>query len=236
MHNVYNIFRQGQKRTYMTTALDRKIREVPYLSRYVILEKFKKKPRYMSECVGTPRRAYDYNTFDKIRYKPTFNPYVHLNKDKKYRLDNWKSRDHENFDPLKCYVRGSRKSYDIPYAILPAKDELGMFHPPILSGRYKADIEKQYYMHDLPWIWHKNFYTGTNHFCDNMVIGKKKWYRKEQQNEKMKESMKKINNLVLEYREECKNKKRYNFLEKVVNTLGDEIAHKYIRKIKNIYL
>ncbi|ETW50127.1 hypothetical protein PFMALIP_01817 [Plasmodium falciparum MaliPS096_E11] len=92
MHNVYNIFRQGQKRTYMTTALDRKIREVPYLSRYVILEKLKKKPRYMSECVGTPRRAYDYNTFDKIRYKPTFNPYVHLNKDKKYRLDNWKSR------------------------------------------------------------------------------------------------------------------------------------------------
>ncbi|SOS77763.1 conserved Plasmodium protein, unknown function [Plasmodium sp. gorilla clade G1] len=236
MHNVYNIFRQGQKRTYMTTALDRKIREVPYLSRYVILEKLKKKPRYMSECVGTPRRAYDYNTFDKIRYKPTFNPYVHLNKDKKYRLDNWKSRDHENFDPLKCYVRGSRKSYDIPYAILPTKDELGMFHPPILSGRYKADIEKQYYMHDLPWVWHKNFYTGTSHFCDNMVIGKKKWYRKEQQNEKMKESMKKINNLVLEYREECKNKKRYNFLENVVNTLGDEIAHKYIRKIKNIYL
>ncbi|EUR73756.1 hypothetical protein PFBG_01817 [Plasmodium falciparum 7G8] len=128
------------------------------------------------------------------------------------------------------------KSYDIPYAILPTKDELGMFHPPILSGRYKADIEKQYYMHDLPWVWHKNFYTGTSHFCDNMVIGKKKWYRKEQQNEKMKESMKKINNLVLEYREECKNKKRYNFLEKVVNTLGDEIAHKYIRKIKNIYL
>ncbi|KYO00511.1 hypothetical protein PRSY57_0717800, partial [Plasmodium reichenowi] len=112
MQNVYNIFRQGQKRTYMTTALDRKIREVPYLSRYVILEKLKKKPRYMSECIGTPRRAYDYNTFDKIRYKPTFNPYVHLNKDKKYRLDNWKSRDHEHFDPLKCYVRGSRKSYD----------------------------------------------------------------------------------------------------------------------------
>ncbi|EUT88284.1 hypothetical protein PFAG_01744 [Plasmodium falciparum Santa Lucia] len=211
MHNVYNIFRQGQKRTYMTTALDRKIREVPYLSRYVILEKLKKKPRYMSECVGTPRRAYDYNTFDKIRYKPTFNPYVHLNKDKKYRLDNWKSR-YANVNNI-CFI-----SYRI------------------LSGRYKADIEKQYYMHDLPWVWHKNFYTGTSHFCDNMVIGKKKWYRKEQQNEKMKESMKKINNLVLEYREECKNKKRYNFLEKVVNTLGDEIAHKYIRKIKNIYL
>ncbi|CRH03002.1 conserved Plasmodium protein, unknown function [Plasmodium relictum] len=228
-----NVFKG--KRTYFT-AIDRKLREVPYLSRYIILEKLKKKPRYMSECVGTPRRAYGYNTFDKIRYKSTFNPYVKLNKDKKYRLDNWNSRNHEHFDPLKCYVRGSRKCYDIPFAILPNKDELGNFHPPVLSGRYRADIEKQYYMHDLPWIWHKNFYTGTNHFCDNMVVGKKKWYRREQQKEKMKEAMKKINDLVLEYREECKNKKKYNFLENVVNTLGEEIAHKYIRKIKNVYL
>ncbi|SCA48461.1 conserved Plasmodium protein, unknown function [Plasmodium ovale] len=226
---------RAQGRSYFT-AIDRKLREVPYLSRYIILENCKKKPRYMAECPGTPRRPYDYNTFDRIRYKPTFNPYVKLNKDKKYRLDNWESRNHEKFSPLKCYVRGSRKKYDIPVDILPTKDELGNFHPPVLSGRYRADVEKQYYMHDLPWVWHKNFFTGVNHFCDNMVIGKKKWYRKEQQKDRMKEAMKKINDLVLEYREECKNKKKYNFLEKVVSTLGEEIAHKYIRKIKNIYL
>ncbi|VWU49010.1 conserved protein, unknown function [Hepatocystis sp. ex Piliocolobus tephrosceles] len=224
-----------QKRSYIT-AIDRKLREVPYLSRYVILEKFKKKPRYMSECVGTPRRAYNYNTFDTIRYKPTFNPYVKLNKDKKYRLDNWASRNHDEFNPLECYVRGSRKKYSIPFSILPSKDELGNFHPPVLSGRYKADIEKQYYMHDLPWVWHRSFYEGTNHFCDNMVVGKKKWYVKEQREERMKEALKKINDMVLEYREECKSKKKYNFFEKAVNTLGEEVAHKYIRKIKNIYL
>ncbi|CAA9986585.1 conserved Plasmodium protein, unknown function [Plasmodium knowlesi strain H] len=225
----------GQRRGYFT-AIDRKLREVPYLSRYIILDKFKKKPRYMDECPGTPRRAYGYNCFDRIRFKPTFNPYVKLNKDKKYRLDNWESRNSDRFDPLKCYVRGSRKAYDVPFAILPSKDELGNFHPPVLSGRYRADIEKQYYMHDLPWVWHKNFYTGTKHFCDNMVVGKKEWYRREQQKEKMKEAMGKINDLVLEYRQEFRDKKRYNFLERVVNTLGEDVAHKYIRKIKNVYL
>ncbi|KMZ82731.1 hypothetical protein PVIIG_02516 [Plasmodium vivax India VII] len=34
------------------TFEDRKLREVPYLSRYVILEQFRKKPRYMDECPG----------------------------------------------------------------------------------------------------------------------------------------------------------------------------------------
>ncbi|KMZ82561.1 hypothetical protein PVIIG_06535 [Plasmodium vivax India VII] len=91
-------------------------------------------------------------------------------------------------------------------------------------------------MHDLPWVWHRNFYTGTNHFCDNMVVGKKEWYRREQQRERMKEAVGKINDLVLEYRQEFREKKRYNFLERVVNTLGEDIAHKYIRKIKNVYI
>ncbi|SBS81024.1 conserved Plasmodium protein, unknown function [Plasmodium ovale curtisi] len=256
---------------YDISTCDRKLREVPYLSRYIILENCKKKPRYMAECPGTPRRPYDYNTFDRIRYKPTFNPYVKLNKDKKYRLDNWESRNHEKFSPLKTNSETSippcRKSKPRWSPIRHSNMALQQSSPKrrahknglffvdyvtfILSGRYRADVEKQYYMHDLPWVWHKNFFTGVNHFCDNMVIGKKKWYRKEQQKDRMKEAMKKINDLVLEYREvsnpdsggkrlalyrECKNKKKYNFLEKVVSTLGEEIAHKYIRKIKNIYL
>lgn len=60
-------------------------------------------PIFISQfyITGTPRRSYLYNTFDNIRYKPTFNPYVELNKDKKYRLDNWESR-YAHFLSLKC--------------------------------------------------------------------------------------------------------------------------------------
>lgn len=68
--------------------------------------------------------------------------------------------------PNLCNVRGSRRRYRIPTDINPYKDELGEWHPPRLSGRYKADVEKQYLMNSLPWVWSNDYYQSRLHIWD----------------------------------------------------------------------
>lgn len=212
--------------------VERAVREVPWESRSTILKRVEKL-KHCKECKGTPRQEYQKGVIDGIRVVPTFNPYVKLNKAKRYVLDQWPSRNVDDWDPLRCYVRGSQRRYDVPKDIFPSKDELGEWHPPRLSGRYKADIRKQYAMHGLPWVWDKNFYTGTFHFHDREPLGPTTWYRKEFRKEKIKEAMRKMDELVSDYRQECVAKRNYDWFEKIVRDIaGDELAGRYMRRRK----
>eukprot|EP00922_Rhytidocystis_sp_ex-Travisia-forbesii_P010855 GHVS01015897.1.p1 GENE.GHVS01015897.1~~GHVS01015897.1.p1 ORF type:complete len:233 (+),score=7.60 GHVS01015897.1:204-902(+) len=201
-------------------AVARAVRSVPYESRFDILDSQRIKPKYCSEGRGTPRRCYQENLIEGIRIAPTFNPYVKLNKAKRYVLDNWASRNWSDWDPRRCYVRGSRRRYNVPEDILPYKDELGEWHPPKLSGRYQADIEKQYRMNGLPWVWDKDFYTGKMHFHDSEPMGPKTWYRKEYKEERIKEAMKTMDETVMKHKKEVRAKKRYCWLETQVKAMA----------------
>ncbi|SIO73529.1 conserved Plasmodium protein, unknown function [Babesia microti strain RI] len=210
--------------------LNRRIRELPWKSRFEILNN-PVKPRYMNECVGTPRREYQENVVNGIRVAPTFNPYVELNRDKRYRLDHWPSRNWDDWDPRHCFVRGGRRRYQIPRAIAATRDELGHAHPPRLSGRYKADVEKQYYYHGLPWVWKDNFYTKNLHSHDRPVLGPKIWYRNEFRKKQIEKALERTDTVTEEYKKERYSAKRLTYFEKVVNDMaGEEIASKYVRK------
>ncbi|EKX73237.1 conserved hypothetical protein [Theileria equi strain WA] len=187
----------------------------------------------MSECIGTPRREYQENVIHGIRIAPTFNPYVELNKDKRYRLDNWPSRNWDDWNPNQCYARGGRRRFPIPKGFIPIKDELGEAHPPRLSGRYKADIEKQYYMNGLPWVWNPNYYTGKVHFHDREILEPKVWYRTAYRKRIMEMELKNLDKHIKDYKEHFVLKKRYSYFEKAVAGIaGEELSSKYIRQRK----
>lgn len=210
----------------------RLVREIPHESRFTVLKR-RVVPRLMSECKGTPRRGYEEKSMCGIRYQNAYNPYVKLNKSKRYVLDNWPSRDWENWDPRKCYVRGSRKRYDVPKDMMPYKDELGLMHPPRVSGRYRADIEKQYYMNGLPWVWHKDYFSGSVHYHDNEPVGPKWWYKKEFKKEAVKAAMRTMDEKVAAYRKETRDKRNYSWWESVVHGMaGEDLATQYLRKRK----
>ncbi|PHJ16412.1 bir protein [Cystoisospora suis] len=211
-------------------AVQRAVREIPWEKRRDLLQR-RQAPEYAGECRGTPRREFNTNVIDGIRVKPTFNPFVKLNKAKRYVIDNWPSRNWDDWTPHRCYVRGSRRRYNIPQDLMPYKDELGEWHPPRLSSRYQADVKKQYLLNGLPWVWEKNFYEGSVHFCDREPLGPKRWYRKEFRQERVKDAMRKMEDLVLEYRQETRDRKRYSWFDKTVQDFaGEEIATQFIRK------
>ncbi|KAL8427987.1 hypothetical protein Efla_004245 [Eimeria flavescens] len=177
------------------------------------------------------------NLIDGVRVRPTFNPYVKLTKAKRYVLDNW---------PSSCYVRGSRRRYQIPKSLMPYKDELGEWHPPRLSGRYKADVERQFRLNGLEWVWVKDFYNQKLHFQDREPLGPKRWYIREFRGyacrgfslyscrqQQVKEAMRKMDDLVAEYRQEVRDKQRYNWFERVVHDFaGEQLSSEYLRKRK----
>ncbi|ORM42221.1 Inosine triphosphate pyrophosphatase [Babesia sp. Xinjiang] len=211
---------------------DRAVREVPWRSRFDILKE-RVKPRYMAECIGTPRREYQENVINGIRIAPTFNPYLQLNKEKRYRLDNWPSRNWDDWNPSQCYVRGGRRRHAVPKAFLPIKDELGEAHPPKISARYRADIEKQYYMNGLPWVWNVDYYLGKVHYHDRDILHPKVWYRHAFRKQRMEMELKKLDKHLEDYREQNRLKKRYAYFEKAVAAIaGEELASKYIRQRK----
>ncbi|EDO07711.1 hypothetical protein BBOV_III001440 [Babesia bovis T2Bo] len=219
-------------KTAATAIVDRVVREVPWRSRFDILKE-RVKPTYMAECIGTPRREYQTNMINGIRIMPTFNPYVKLNKEKRYRLDNWPSRNWDDWNPTECYTRGGRRRHAIPKAFLPTKDELGEAHPPKISARYKADIEKQYYMNGLPWVWNPDYYLGKVHYHDRDVLHPKVWYRHAFRKHRMEMELKRLDKHIEEYREQNRLKKRYAYFEKAVAAMaGEELASKYIRQRK----
>jgi len=218
------------------SALDRAVREVPWESRFDILKRTVT-PRYMDECRGTPIRQYMEGVVDGMRVRPVANPYVKLTKAKRYRLDTFPSRDWRRWTPEKVYVKGSRRRFDLPKDIAPHKDELGEWHPPRLSGRYTADIEKQYYMHELPWVWAKDFYHPPLHFMDREPQGPKRWYRKEFRLAKIREALRGMDALKHAYRKERRAAKRLSWFEQTVKeTVGNDMAssHLRVRKIPKL--
>lgn len=211
-------------------AVDRAVRDVAWESRFDLLER-RIVPRYASECVGTPRRGLQDGMVNGIRVRPVQNTHVFLNKSKKYRLNAWESRSWVGWSPYRANVLGSRRRYRVPEDIAPYKDELGEWHPPRVSGRYKADIEKQYYMNSLPWVWANDYYRGKHHFMDREPRGPKRWYKREFRRAQIAAALKRVDGLVEDYRKERRDAKRLSWVEEVaLEFCGEQLASPYVRK------
>lgn len=212
------------------SALDRAVRDVAWESRFDLLERGVE-PRYAGECPGTPRREIQDGLVAGIRVRPVQNPYVRLTAAKRYRLNTWHSRSWANWNPMRAAVRGSRRRYRLPDDIAPYRDELGEWHPPRVSGRYKADIEKQYYMNSLPWVWANDYFQGKQHFMDREPRGLKRWYKREFRKAQIAEAMKRRDQMIEEYRKERREKKRLSWIEDMVlEFAGEQLAGPYVRQ------
>jgi len=211
-------------------ALDRAVRDVAWESRFDLLTRGIA-PRYGAECPGTPRRDIQDGLVAGIRVRPVQNPFVRLKPAMKYRLNTWQSRSWRQWSPLRCNVRGSRRRYRIPEDIAPYRDELGEWHPPRVSGRYKADIEKQYYMNSLPWVWSNDYFQGKQHFMDREPRGLKRWYKREYRKAQISEALKRADTMIEEYRKERREVKRLSWVESIVlEFAGDQMAAPYVRQ------
>mmetsp|Transcript_40435 Transcript_40435/g.94556 ORF Transcript_40435/g.94556 Transcript_40435/m.94556 type:complete len:337 (+) Transcript_40435:109-1119(+) len=214
------------------SALDRAVREAAWESRFDLMER-RIMPRYAAECVGTPRRENQDGLVRGIRVRPVQNPFVRLKPAMKYRLNTWQSRNWKQWSPNLCNVRGSRRRYRVPQDIAPYKDELGEWHPPRVSGRYKADIEKQYYLNSLPWVWANDYYLGKLHYMDREPHGLKRWYRKEYRQAQVTEALKRADEMIEDYRRERRQGKRLSWVESIVKEFaGDQMAAPYVRAQK----
>jgi len=212
------------------SALDRAVRDVPWESRFDLLER-RIAPRYAAECKGTPRRELQDGLVDGLRVRPVQNPYVELKSKHTYRLNTWPSKNWASWTPHRTHVRGSRRKYRVPEDLFPYKDELGEWHPPRVSGRYRADIEKQYYMNSLPWVWADAFYEGKQHFMDREPRGQRRWYKKDFRKAQIAEAMKKVDTMVEEYRKERREAKRLSWVENIVlEFAGEQMASAYVRQ------
>ncbi|KAF4697023.1 hypothetical protein FOZ60_013374 [Perkinsus olseni] len=215
----------------MNSPLDRAIREVPWQPRSEILDSRIVEPKYMDECKGTPRQEYQEGLVDGIRVRQVFNPYVKMDNYQTNMYNYWDSRDNDSWNPRKTSLRGGRKMYNIPEDLFPYKDELGEWHPPRISGRYAADVRKQYYIHSLPWVWDQDAMdAGKKHFMDREPLGNKRWFRREYRKAKTAEALRGMDALVEEYRRETRAAKPYTWFERTVHEIaGNQIAPKYVR-------
>jgi len=211
-------------------ALDRAVRDVAWESRFDLLER-RIEPRYCAECPGTPRREVQDGLVAGVRVRPVQNLYVRLRAAQKYRLNTWPSRNWKGWRPDRTFVRGSRRRYRVPEDIAPYRDELGEWHPPRVSGRYKADIEKQYYMNSLPWVWANDYFGGKQHFMDREPHGLKRWHKREFRKAQRAEALKKADQMVEEYRKERRAAKRLSWVETIVEEFaGEQLAAPYVRQ------
>lgn len=211
-------------------AVDRAVRDVAWESRYDLLERAIK-PRYANECRGTPRRELQDGVVNGVRVRPVQNPYVELIDKRRYVLNTWPSRNWDDWNPRVCYVRGSRRRYRLPEDIAPYRDELGEWHPPRVSGRYKADMEKQFYMHSLPWVWANDYHRGKQHYMDREPRGPRRWYKKEFRKAQVAEALKKADSMIEDYRRERRDAKRLSWVEEaVLEFCGEQLAGPYIRR------
>lgn len=198
---------------------------------------------------------------DGMRVRPVFNKNVKLTRAKRYRLDNWPSRDWGNIshadkknssennnissnddnDPISQFLpktstaklRGGRKAYNIPEDLNPEKDELGELHPPKVSGRYRADIEKQFYAFSLPWVWGPKFFDKPNHKADRYPNTPTRWRKKELTRLRVAEAMRSMPKLVEEFRKERREARRLTWFEHMTKEfLGDSVVGNLIRKRK----
>mmetsp|Transcript_29491 Transcript_29491/g.77993 ORF Transcript_29491/g.77993 Transcript_29491/m.77993 type:complete len:327 (-) Transcript_29491:271-1251(-) len=211
------------------SSLDRAVRDFPMESRFDLIDRALE-PRYGAECRGTPRREYQEGLVGGIRVRPVQNPYVVLTPSQRYQLNTWASRSWKSWDPRRAHVRGSRRAYRLPEDIKPYKDELGEWHPPRISGRYRADIEKQYKYHGIPWVWKDEFYRARTHMMDREPQGRTYWYRKQYRAAKISEALKKMDGLVEDFRKERREGKRLSWVERIVlEFCGEQLASPFVR-------
>lgn len=211
------------------SALDRAVRDSALESRFDLLER-RIMPRYAAECVGTPRQQLLDGTVGGIRVRPVQNLFVELKRSMKYRLNTWPSKDWASWTPQRVSVRGGRRKYRLPEDIAPYKDELGEWHPPRVSGRLKGDIEKQFWMNSLPWVWDSHFYSPQVHFMDREAFGKKYWYKKEYHRAQVAEALRRADSMVEDYRKERREAKRLSWVESITAEFaGEQLAAPYVR-------
>ena len=214
-------------------ALDRAVREVPWESKQGLLRDRLIRPEFASECKGTPRREFQGGMIGGVRVRAVANPYFVPTGQKRKQFDRWRSRNLEAWNPSQVAVRGGTRLYSVPDDIVPKKDELGEWREPTLSGRYQADIKRQYAMHGLPWIYRRDFMVNKMHILDKEPIGPKRWYRREYRQAKIREAMRNMGALVEEYRKERQAAKKKTWFEQIVHKLvGAQTASKYITERK----
>jgi hypothetical protein len=216
-----------------TNPLDRAVREVPWESRAEIIESRRVSPKWYSECPGTPRREWTGGMIDSVRVRPVFNPFFVPYGQKLRQFDRWRSRDWSRWDPYRVSVRGGSKQWTVPTDIFPRKDELGEYQPPALSGRYQADIKRQYAINGLPWVWKRDYMESKFHILDKEPVGPKRWYKREYRQAKIREAMRGMPAMVEEYRKEKRQAKKQTWFEQIVHKLvGGQLAGKYITERK----
>lgn len=218
----------------LPNALDRAVREVAFENRHdIVAKRIIKSPEWANESKGTPAREYQGGMLNGMRVRAVFNPYFVPHGQLRKQYDRWKSRDLKNWNPYSVAVRGSTKMYSVPKDIVPKKDELGEWTEPTLSGRYQADIKRQYTLHGLPWIYRKDFQTHKLHILDKEPIGPKRWYKREYRIAKIKEAMRNMDTLVSDHRTEQRAAKKKTWFEQIVQKLvGNQTASKYITERK----
>ena len=215
------------------SSLDRAIREVPWESKADIISQRFIRPEFANEATGTPRREYQGGMINGIRVRAVYNPYFRAFGQLRKQFDRWKSRNWHTWSPCNVAVRGGTRIYRVPDDIVPRKDELGEWTDPILSGRYQADVKRQYAMHGLPWIYRKDFLDNKMHILDKPPIGPKRWYRREYRQAKIREAMRNMDSLVQDYRKERREAKKKTWFEQIVQKLvGNQLASKYITERK----
>lgn len=230
---------QKQVRLFSSAAVARKVREVPVLPRDDYLRSDKiRRPVYMSECRGTPRREYPVNAIDGIRVSATFNPYQTLTKERRFKLDTWKSRDWDSWDPYSCYFGVGGRRYQLPQDLYcKSGDDIDDdINPPIaVVGRHAmADMKKQYIMHGIPWVWDKDFYTAKIHPREREPTLGRKRYIPDHDPEKTREALRNMDEMKLQYFKERREKKRYTWWERVVRSMGGEQALEQYARIQKI--
>lgn len=162
-----------------------------------------------------------------IRVKQVHNPYVEMTNAIKKRMDNWPSKNLDDWNPQKVFVRGSRRRYNVPEDLFPRRDELGEWHPPKLSGRYQADIRRQYVQHGIPWVWKKDFYEPKLHVRDREPLGKREWFFEEFRTARKAAAMRNMDELTAEYKKELHAKKFKPLAKNFHDYMGPELSSKF---------
>jgi hypothetical protein len=213
-------------------SVDRAVREIPFQSRLDLL-KYRKRPVYFAESIGTPRRENQTGLINSIRVRSVFNPSFVPNRQKIRQLKTWKSRDWRKWNPHGCHVRGSKLRYTIPEDLRPSKDELGRTIPPKISSRYQADVRYQYTMNGLPWIFEKNFMEIKANSRDIIPPQKPRWLLRQVKLAKITKSLQSMPSIVEEYRKERLLAKKNTWFERIVFEIaGEQVANDFIRKPK----
>lgn len=222
-------------RSFSSAAVARKVREVPELTReqYLAPEKIRR-PIYMAECRGTPRREYPVNMIDGIRVAATFNPYQAMTRKKRKQLDTWKSRDWEDWNPYECYFGVGGRRYQIPHDLRMKSNELKEEDQPTLRRQAMADIKKQYIMHGLPWVWDKDFYNGKVHPRDKEEIPGQNKYNRKEKVKQYTEALRDMDELKFQYIKEKREKKRHTWWERVIKTMGGEQALEQYARLQKV--